>query len=253
MSLINFNDLPVNDSGNSTVSFFTLKDGEEAIVRILIDSVSDFPIFQVHQLEVNGKRRSINCLRDIKDSAEKCPLCSSGASIKQSFYIPMLHYVTNSNNQIEVKPVIWTDRSVSMARTIKGYLDNYGPLSDIICKITRKGSGLNTEWNILPNLNPQIYRNDIYIKDTSAFDNYKILGGIIMDKSFNDLQTFINTGNFPEGTSDNTMSTSNMTTSQNIATEPIFESNTNPFPQDEIRMPWENNTSNNIQRPSRTF
>ena len=77
-------------SGNSDgIGFFTLKDGEEAIVRIMCDSINELDILTVHPITVGNStfpNRQVNCLRDPREPLEQCPLCSAGNKVKQKVF-----------------------------------------------------------------------------------------------------------------------------------------------------------------------
>ena len=190
---------------NNQVSFnfFTLRnDGDEAIVRFIYDNTSQFKIYTVHdvEIEVNGQKRSrkVSCLRNPHDSTHMCPLCNSGKSSRNTFMIEMLQYTTDpKTNTIVATPVIW-ERSMLYATRIKSLIDEYGPLSDCIFKIKRCGAAgsRETTYEIYYG-NPKMYPDDIYLKDFSGFDNIRLLGTVVLDKNYDDLDYFVNTGRFP--------------------------------------------------------
>lgn len=191
-----------NNSGEYKVGFFNINDGQEAIVRFAINSVDDFEIYTVHPITMGQSsypNRRISCLRTNPktDPINYCPLCAKGEKVQQRMYIKMIQYV-NENGQIVPKAVVWDRPAYSYAPQIKSYLDNYGPLTNIVCKIVRHGSGLETKYDIIPNLNPQMFNEQLYPKAFSDFENFNILGSMIMDKSFDDINQFIMTGQFPQ-------------------------------------------------------
>lgn len=192
------NDVSSQVSPNS-IGYFGLKnDGDEAVVRFMHDDVSTFEILTVHDIVINGKHRKINCIRDPHDPLEKCPLCKNGTQIQQRIYIHLLHYVKDDSGNVVVIPKIW-ERSMKYASTLKMYIDNYGPLSDVLFKIIRHGAAGNmqTTYEILPIMNKTVYRDDIYVKDTLAFKDYSVVGNMVMDRTSDDITAYINTGNFP--------------------------------------------------------
>ena len=191
-----------NNAGND-INFFTLRnDNDEAIVRFMCDSVEDFEILTVHDIQIGGKYRKINCIRDFRDPVENCPLCASGTKINQRFFIKMIQYDKSTDNMgnvvITPKAAVW-ERSTAYAKTLKSYLDNYGPLSDIICKVIRHGKAgdMQTTYEIVPNLNKNIYRDDIYVKDVNIFGNFNAFGTIVMDRTYDEIMQFQVTGQFP--------------------------------------------------------
>ena len=214
MAKISFNDLAqetANTSGtsNNQVSFFNLADGEEAIVRILIDTVDDFDIHTIHNVEMQGYQfgRKMNCLRNPLDPITACPLCAAGKKLDQKLFIRIIQYVTDvQSGKVVPMAKIWErgvrDRNFG-TQALKSYIDSYGPLSEIICKIVRRGQKLNTEYQFIPNLNPNVYRPDIYIKDATIFGDYSPLGGAILNKTADEYAQFLLTGTFPQTNNQN--------------------------------------------------
>lgn len=196
-----------NASNSTLPKFFSLRtDGDEAVVRIMHDNTASFEIMTFHEIQTgNGKFRKVNCIRDPREPLENCPLCNSGSKIRQAIFIHMIQYVKNDQGKIVPQAVVW-ERSISYAEKLKGYIDNYGPLSDIICKIVRHGvaGDRQTTYDIIPNLNKQIYTDAQYPKIENAFDNYKALGTVVLDKDYQDLDSFIRTGQFPVKDTQNT-------------------------------------------------
>ena len=205
MAQISFEQLQTMGNNNnydesSQVGFFNLQnDGQEAVVRFICDSTKDFEILTVHDISLNGKIRQANCVRDARSDVSNCPLCATGHKLSNKVYIKLIQYNRDPSGAVTAKPMVWS-RGANWATKLKGYLDNYGPLSDIICKIVRHGAkgSLQTEYEVIPNLNKQIYRDDIYVKDTSAFDNWQALGRIVFNKTFDELAEFVSTGKFPQ-------------------------------------------------------
>ena len=204
MAQININDVYVTGDNNqqNQVGFFNLQnDGDEAVVRFMVDSLEDLEILTVHDIFVNGKFRQISCVRDPREPIEKCPLCAKGEKIKQVVFIKMIQYV-NTPNGVEAKPVVWQRSASTYAFRLKGYLDNYGPLSNILCKVIRHGAkgDMKTTYDIIPNLSPVNFPQENYPILNEVFIDYSALGRIVLDKNEDDINVFINTGNFPENT-----------------------------------------------------
>lgn len=210
MSVIKYSkELQSNDTQTSgSVSFFSLKDdGEEAIVRFMHDTTDSFDIFQTHTIRVNGKFKQINCLRNPSDPVEKCPFCrynstnpsSNEYKLSNCIIIHMLQYTKDQSGNIICSPVIW-QRALSYAHKLSNFIDNYGPLSDIICKIIRRGKrgDLSTTYEIIPNLSKMVFPDNLYIKDDSAFKNFNSLGIAVLNKSYDDIEYFINNDEFPD-------------------------------------------------------
>ena len=237
MAQISFEDVRTNEGSDFAVGFFSLKhDGDEAIVRILCDTIQDLDIMTVHPITVGQSafpNREVSCLRTPHEPLENCPLCNSGEKVKQRVYIKMLQYDPQTR---EPSAVVWNRPAGAYVPKLKSYIDNYGPLSQIMCKIIRHGSGLDTTYDIIPNLNPQQYTLDAYRLDTSDFEDFKVLGRMVYDKTADEIVTFMQTGNFPQKQNDNTQ--------QSVQSQPQpipgGYSNMNPNPpQQNMELPKE--------------
>lgn len=236
MGKISFNDLDAavaatssSEGSGSDIGFFTLKnDGDEAVVRFMCDSVDDFDIQMVHNITLGNKYRKVACLRDPRDPIGNCPMCAAGIQLTTRFFIRLISYnkvadPQTGNVMIVPKAMVW-ERATSYARTLKSYLDNYGPLSDVICKIIRHGAAgdMKTTYEIVPNLSKQIYRDDIYVKDPSLFGTFETIGSIVMKKDYNEMTTFIATGSFPEKPKENTTNTAQAPAQPAAQTAPTY-------------------------------
>ena len=230
----------------SNVGYFNLKnDGDQAIVRFLHDSTDDFDIVTTHPIEVDGKYRRVNCLRTPNDSMEKCPMCASGQKVQNRIYIHLIHYTKDENGNIVPKAEIW-ERSMAYASTLKNMIDEYGPLSDCIFKVKRRGAKgqMDTKYDIMFG-NPKVYPDEIYKKEKNSFDGYEVVGRMVMNKSFEELSMFIKTGKF-EIKNEQTSAPSE----QFKSTKPIID--VTPI-NSETSMPWDTKPTEGITRPIRTY
>lgn len=259
MAQISYEDVRTNNDNDFDVEFFSLKaDGEEAVVRILCDSISDLDILTVHPVIVgqsNFPNRNVNCLRTPHDPLDMCPFCNSGEKVKQRVFIKMLQYDVNTR---EAKAVVWDRPAGSYVPKLKSYIDNYGPLSQIVCKIIRHGTGLDTTYDIIPNLNPQVFTLESYKLDVSAFEEFNILGRMVLDKTAYEMVEYMRTGKFPEKNQDqdvkytNTYSNPNtpqMSSNPKLAPRPIPNGYEQPY-GDGGPAPM---NSESLQRPQRYY
>lgn len=211
MAKVNFNNLDEaelnggNNNGNGNdVGFFTLKnDNDEAVVRFMCDSTDDFEILTVHDVQIGQRYRKVNCIRDPREPLDNCPLCKNGTRISNRFFIKLIQYnrVTDPNTGVQTivpQAMIW-ERSTAYAKTLKSYLDNYGPLSDIICKIIRHGKAgdMQTTYEIVPNLSKTVFPDEVYVKDPTLFGTFEAFGTIVMDRTYDEMAHFVATGEFP--------------------------------------------------------
>lgn len=174
-------------------------DGDEAVVRIMVDSVADFDIVTMHQIEAGGKFRKVSCLRGSDyEPLENCPLCAAGVRMQQRIYIPVIEYKKDEAGNIIPVPEIW-ERSRKEADRLNGFLNNYGPLSAFISKIIRHGKHGDraTTYDIVPNLDKRIYSDAVYPIVNGAFDNFHALGRVVQERTAEDLQYYLTNGDLP--------------------------------------------------------
>lgn len=214
---VNYSEIQNNANSNSNndfkVKLFGLKSGETAIVRFLIDSVDDFDIYVDHNnIEYDDKKyQRVNCIREANDPLNKCPLCDAGVSIEQVAYFKMIRYTSDSNGNIIAEPTIWSRSAQSaFVKDLVTYINMYGSLSDMICSITRTGSGFqDTKYTISPNLPEKMYPSNVYVNIPDAFEGYSVLGTLIRDWDFDQMNEFLRTGSNPVHRENNNSQTSN--------------------------------------------
>ena len=272
MAQIDFNSIQTGEAntqfGNS-VDFFSLKnDGDTAIVRFMHDSTDTFELLTVHDIVLNDKYRKANCIRQPNEPLENCPLCATGKKVQQRFFIHLIQYVQDSNGNITGIPKVW-ERPASYAYKLKNLIDEYGPLSDSVFKIIRNGvkGSKDTTYDIMF-CNPAVYNSDYYVKDNSAFENYSALGRIVLNKNFEELLSYVNTGSFPEVKKEETpVATSVPPTYNNMNpippnTIPTQEPGFTPASQQTMAPQMPNNTfggqqpfnqTQQVQRPIRSY
>jgi hypothetical protein len=183
---------PNNFNNSFNVSYFDLpNDGDEAIVRFVYSSTSEFDLANSHRLQIKGKWRKINCLND-SYSVDKCPLCSSGNKAEKKFFIKLIQYVRKEDGSIGIQPKIW-ERSCKYADTLNNLFNEYGNISDCIFKIKRTGAkgDMRTKYDIMY-ASPAVYKPELYLKDFSGFDNFKISDYIVLSKTAEEMEELLN-------------------------------------------------------------
>ena len=179
-------------SNGPRVSYFSLKDdGDEAIVRFAYSDPDQLEILTTHSVTIDGKFRRVNCLREPGAPVSTCPLCASGQNPQNRTYIKLVEYVRNEDGTITGVPKIW-ERPASYVQILTNLFTEYGDISDCIFKVKRSGErgSMQTTYSIMFG-NPSIYNATLYPKDFSAFENYKILGGPLLDKNYNELKEIL--------------------------------------------------------------
>lgn len=186
-------------SDSSKIGWFSLKnDGDTALVRIMEDSMEGLEILTVHPIKLNEKYVKVNCIRELRDPAEKCPLCSRGNEIQQRAYLKLVVYDPETG---EPTPKIW-ERSASFVKIIQGKLESYGPLSKSLFIIRRCGEkgDLKTTYNI-DYAPPQVYPVEKYAPHPEFFAGYTAVGTAVFDKNYDELSYYVSKGEFPSNKS----------------------------------------------------
>lgn len=225
-------------NNENSVGFFSLKgDGDEALVRIMHDDLSSLEALSTHNIQVNGKYRRVNCLRESPVSPmSSCPLCESGNKRSDRLYVHLIEYTKDENGQVAASPKVF-DRPISEATVLRNLLNEYGPLSDCLFKIKKNvpnGDKLRTTYTYIF-ANPNVYPEAAYKKIPDVFKNYSALGRAVMNKSVEDTKVFLNTGDFPaaQNQQTNTQSHRNFTQEQ----LPVREEYTPPVSSIQREMP----------------
>lgn len=212
MAQLTFDDVQeMSASSNNSIDTFRLEnDGDSALVRILHTSRNDFSIYSTHSCAVTTKnnktwRPKVNCLRGTSDDTTACPLCAAGgdfAKISTITYIHMIRYTCSSDGSWTYEPVIWERNANWVKQNLLPTVDEYADdLPNHMFRITRSGvkGDLQTKYSItlLPDAK---YPLDQYPLDFELFADYSELGTNLLNKSFSDLQAYLQKGTFPYNT-----------------------------------------------------
>lgn len=167
--------------------FFNIKDKESIKIRFLVSKIEDVETYSVHTITMpDGKKKNISCLRQPNEPVQNCPLCAISNKARARIY---LNVVDEKTHEL----LVW-ERSAQFLDTLEGYIQRYGDLRDYIFEVERKGTGLDTNYNIYPLGSSPIDDKSVLPQPVS------VLGKSLLDKSFTDLTQFVNTGNFPDNT-----------------------------------------------------
>lgn len=174
--------------GEGNTGFFKLvKDKDVAAVRFLYNSADDIEGFSCHQVEVGDKKRYVNCLRTYRDPIDDCPLCKSGNKPQAKLFIPLY-------NEDDKQSQIWERGSKFFAK-ISGVCSRYGrkPIVSQIFEVERNGKPHDTQTTY------EIYRTDDEADDKKIedFEMPKILGGLVIDATAEDMEYYLDNGEFP--------------------------------------------------------
>lgn len=174
-----------NYGGQGGTGFFYLKnDKEVATVRFMYDSIDDVEGMSVHTLEIGDKKRYVNCLREYNDPIDKCPFCREKMFTAAKLFIPLYDCETGS-----VK--IW-ERGKKFFGKISSICARYPNTVSHKFEIERNGQkgDTSTTYEIY-----EVDKDDITLEDLP--DVPTILGGLVLDKSAEDMEYFLEAGQFP--------------------------------------------------------
>ena len=201
-----------NGEGGAKVGYFKLKnDGDIAIARLNIGSTDELMFASVHTIGINGKWIKVSCLNPLGSYNGDCGLCSAhnanpkGAVSKaaKKLFIPMMVSYRDPNaatGYTAPAPVIW-DRPAAFSRELANKLMVAGDLRNTLVLITRNGKAgdMQTTYSmdILPADHP-VFKPDMIPADFSAFNNFNIARHSYWEKTAEEIQVYLTTGQFPE-------------------------------------------------------
>lgn len=178
----------INDAdhygGTGGAGFFRLvNDKDVAKVRFLYGGIDDVQGYAVHQVNVDGKNRYVNCIRSYKDPKDACPLCREGNNQLAKVFVPLY-------NIDEDKVQIW-DRGKTFFSKISSICSRYPDLVSHTFEVERNGKAGSTSTTY------EIYPVD---QDDTTLDDFEIpdiFDGVVLDKSADDMEYFLQEGEFP--------------------------------------------------------
>lgn len=169
----------------SRSEWFTLKNHKEvARVQFMINTVDDVEIFACHKVKIGDKERYVDCNRQPGDPIDACAFCAAGIEVKPVRFIVMFDHRDN-------KVKIW-ERGREFMKLLEGLSARYAPLIDRVFEIERNGEAGNkkTTYNVFP-------FDTIAGYDLSGMERPDIEGGLVLQKSNDDMNVYLNTERFP--------------------------------------------------------
>lgn len=144
-----------DNGGFNKAGWFQLKDdGDTATVRLLHhgevgteengEPKYDFPIYEVHKLDVDGSGRD----RTVLCKGEQCELCKSGNKPSLRMFLQMI----NLDEKDKDKQVQLWERGLTDIKNMLGLTGEYGDLTKRDIKIRRSGAkgSLKTTYQFFP-------------------------------------------------------------------------------------------------------
>lgn len=171
--------------GQGGAGYFSLKnDKDVARVRFMYNSIDDVEGYAVHQVEIDGKKRYVNCLREYNQPIDDCPFCKAKMFTTAKLFIPIY-------NIDEDKCQIW-ERGKKFISKISSICARYPDVVSHVFEIERNGKKGETSTTY------EIYEVD---KDDTTLDDLPEqsdpLGTIVLDKSADDMEFYLDNEYFP--------------------------------------------------------
>lgn len=170
--------------------WFSLKnDKDVARVQFMLDEFGDLDVFACHKVKVNEKDRYVDCLRSYDEPIDNCPFCAAGIPVK-----PVRFVIMYQHDDSKVK--IW-ERGKNFIAKIQSLCNRYSPLSEYVFEIERigKAGSKDTRYEIYP-------MDRVDPVDMSEVEKPELLGGLILDKSAEEMDEYLETGEFPAADED---------------------------------------------------
>lgn len=176
-----------NYSNQGNGSFFKLEDDKDvALVRLMYNTPEEVEGYAVHEVQLDGKRRMVNCLRTYNEPLENCPMCAEGNKISAKIFVFLY--------DIEAEEVKIWERGKTILPKIIGLGTRYNPLVSMPFEIERNGKkgDTSTKYEFYPTES-----DDITLEDLPEIP--EILGNIILDKTTDEMEEYLETGTFSDG------------------------------------------------------
>ena len=173
-----------NYGGQGGGGFFSLREDKQvAHVRFLYSGIDDVEGHSVHEIELNGKKRYVNCLREYGDPVDACPFCKAGKFTQVKYFVPLYNMDTDSLQTWE--------RGKKFGAKLTSMCSRYPNTVAHTFEIERNGKAGDTQTTY------EIYETGETEGVTMEnFDVPNPLGTIILDKTAEEMETFLNTGDF---------------------------------------------------------
>lgn len=199
MARISINEADTNMQ-KSEQGWFSLKnDGDTARVQFVLDTYEDIQAYLVHKVPSGaGYEIKIDCLRSsYDDPLHKCPLCEAGHATATARYIAVY-------DKSDKKTKLW-ERGAKFYNALKPYFNRYNPLRNYVFDIQRQGKhgDRDTTYSIFPVIDEQA--------DDISSKTFEVLGVGIRQWTTEQMKNYVETGNLPEYTSNNSNSSDTFT------------------------------------------
>ena len=194
-------------SGNG--GFFSLKnDKDVATVRFMYNTIDDVQGYAVHEIDDGGKKRYVNCLRNYNEPIDNCPLCSARYKVLAKLFVILY--------DMEAEDIKIWDRGKTFFSKLSSLCSRYNPLVSTPFEIERNGKkgDQKTTYETF-----SLQTDDTTLEDLPEVP--ELLGTLIMDKTYEELQFFLDNGYFEEGEDNKPVKREPSNDRRTVAQEPV--------------------------------
>lgn len=171
--------------GQGGGGYFSLKnDRDTAQVRFMYNSIDDVEGYAVHQVEIDGKKRYVNCLREYNQPIDDCPFCKAKMYTVAKVFVPIY-------NIDEDRVQTW-ERGKKFISKISSICARYPDVVSHKFEIERNGQkgDTSTTYEIY-----EVGKDDTTLEDLP--EQRDVLGTLVLDKSADDMEFYLDNGYFP--------------------------------------------------------
>ena len=170
--------------------FKLVDDGDSAKVRFMFRKPEDVKVCgaTVHSLEINGAYPTVRCIKAYEEPKDACPLCREGYDAKLRYFVPIYNIDAD-------KVQIFSNRGPDFVKMIARKAVRYakkGEVAQCIFELIRNGEKGSLQTT---------YDAEFDDKDNTTLDDLpdyeEVLDSVILDKSEDDMEYFIESGEFP--------------------------------------------------------
>lgn len=171
--------------GQGGAGYFSLKnDKDVAQVRFMYNSIDDVEGYAVHEVQIDEKKRYVNCLREYNQPKDVCPFCREGKFTTAKLFIPIYNI---DQDRVQV----W-ERGKKFISKISSICARYPDVVSHKFEIERNGrpGETTTTYEIY-----EVGKDDTTLEDLPEQND--ILGTLVLDKSADDMEFYLDNGYFP--------------------------------------------------------
>lgn len=217
MARINPNDADKYQNSLNGEWFSLKNDGDVARVQFMLDTFEDLDVFACHKVKVNDKERYVDCLRAYNEPIDNCPFCAAGLPVKPVRFVIMFQHD-------DQKVKIW-ERGKQFIGKLQGLMNRYQPLSNYVFEVERHGKAgdKETKYEVFP-------MDRVEPFDLEEVEKPELLGGLILEKTAEEMMIYLDTGTFPETDESGSYQTSTPPVRREVAKPQSSQPSQNPAP-----------------------